>query len=445
MSLLRHSLSLIFWVCALVAVGFITADKLRPADAELYRTLGVKLLHWSSSDTLYMGQYGESLPIEEVLIPRRVRDYAPIAYLSWGPSLADDNGSDSPPRPRLQELATILSCLAVKADTSAVGIACPLTWADADQEMPPHMLSLALQKIAHTAIAQPPGQDENEQPLPRELLSAAIPPAQIEGDINSLPAANAPGSFEMPHAVTDKLLWAVSALPEPGEISASATLSCPLLVRMGEHVLPTLPLRLALAALGLSPSDVHVQPGQTIRIGERTLPLDARARTPLGGAMAHRLSLTELLTAPDSARIPGANCVILTRQGADYTDDHADLLARTVSLLLAHESVMRLPTRRTVAKHGLSLNFIQGTIPGRVLLVGLGICVLLWLPLLRRTLRLLLITAIGLGGAGLLYVWLLLGIWASVCAWGACWLTLILAQWALTPGKPKPEPPKLWD
>lgn len=417
----RHIIKLIFLVDVILALSILAEQKLSQVDAAFYTALG-RLTGHASGDYAQLHTPGAPVQMEKVILREQKSFYPTVRHIVW----VADGREDLPslPLPKLQELATILNCLKNKIGVSDVGVSTPLMWEDERDEMAHHMLTRALQGYHHVCLGLPARNAAQAEATPEQLKAAIIPARQIEGNPAALPYANTPLPYHSPVADASALLWAPDYVEdEPNSRDAAQGvqgLSAPLLMRWKGDVLPTLPLRLALAKLGLSPADVQVRLGKSIRIGKRLLPLDAQGRAPLGAARVKPTPLAEVLSAPPATgQEPGA--AILSRA---FTPEHSskrgEQLAATLSLLLGNEEEAYIPTERPAGNMLLELNPLQSALAGRLLIAALVVCALVWLPLLPARRR----YAVLGGVAGLFFitclVWFCLGMWASLSAAALC-------------------------
>lgn len=415
----RHIIKLILLVDAILALCLLAERKLAGADAWLY-TQAAKLSARATDAPPQLHLPGEPVRMEKTFRHEHSRHYPTIYYIPWDADAHE--GALALPLPKIQELATILHCLSSKVGVSHVGISAPLLWEDSRDEMARHMLTRALQSYSTACLGLPARNTVQPEGTPTQLQPAAIPPQQVQGDPARLPYANATLPYVSPVAELQALLWAPDYVEdEPRTENTTRGLSAPLLLRWKGEILPTLPLRLALARQGLTPADVQVRLGKSIRIGKRLLPLDALGRTPLGAAHSgvKTLPVTEVLCAPPGEPQAQLTAILSRPFTPDQTPRRGELLAATLSLLLSTDTQRYIPTEQPAGSVLLEQNSLQATFAGRIFLVLLIIATLAGLPLLPRPIQL-----AALGGLALLsivtcLVWYCLGVWMSICACAA--------------------------
>lgn len=421
----RHIIILIFLVDLLLSVCILAEQKLSGVDSLFYTA--VARLGGAEKGTHAQLHFPHTpVRMEQTLLHRHHRSYPTVHHIVWEADPAE-NGS-APSRPKIQELATILDCLANKWAVRTVGISTPLVWEDTRDEMARHMLARSLQNLDFVGLGIPARNADTTEAMPAQFNDIAIPLQQVEGDPAALPYANSPLPYTWLPAEPTSLLLAPDYVEDEPDHQGSAPaqgLSCPLLMRWRGHILPTLPLRLALARQGLSPADVQVRLGRSIRIGTRLLPLDARGRTPLGAAHAATLPLGDVLMAtqppPQEPQI-----ALITRA---FTAGRADTLrgeqlAATLSLLLGAESTTYIPTERPEGNLLFELNPVQGNSIGRVFIAVLIICALIWLPMLPLKEQRIIMLGLALAGGIIGAAWYSRGIWMSLCACILGWFML---------------------
>lgn len=422
----RYVIKLILVIDLILVLGLLAEQKLTVVDAGLYTAFG-RFSGWEKGEHAQLHTPDTPVQKEEVLRPRRTRHYPCVGYTVW--ENEPPPGHAALPLPRLQELATILHCMAAKANVRAVAVSTPLAWEDRSDRMARLMVSRAVQELRHVALGLPARTAAQAETTPSQLSQIAIPAAQIQGSTSSLPSANKPLPYQPPTSdeAEAALLWAPDYIEdEPLTHDADSGLSLPLLARWNGEVLPTLPLRLALAQLGLSPADVQVRMGKSIRLGQRLLPLDAHGRTPLGAARVRPMPLSEVLTARPETSQSAVELAVLTRTFSPAEKGlRAKRLAGTLSLLLSTESDTYLPTERPKGGKLMELNFMQANTAGRVLLAAIVICALIWLPMLPLRKRSMALAGLLLAILSLALSWAAYDTWMSLCAWLICWALLL--------------------
>ncbi len=441
---LRHLAAVFFWFCALSLVAWFAAPRLFNADLALYRAAAER-----PNESLRLLLPGEGPRTFKVLTPHRVPEYPPVYCTVW-----DSDLDESPaPAPKLQELATILHCLSTRHAIHHVALSSPLTWLDEGNETVHLMLDNALGSLKHLSVGLQAHNAAQAQVTPQHLRDSAIPPDHLEGDPSGIPTANMARPYHLPHRVDE----AVSPVPDfvedellSREEANARGLSLPLLVRWNGDVLPTLPLSIVMHHLGITSADLRVHFGRYLKLGDRTLPLDAHARTPLGAARATMLPLQDALNpttepAPSASDAAGEIAVLFRPSLSNTPANRGELIAASISCLLAQDRTTYLPGTRTEQAHFLHLTPLQATPFGLAILALLTLVALIFLPRISLLPRLTLMIA-GLAGIWLL-AWLSYrsDLWMSLTTWLLCWLLLFVALSALAPRRLSPPPPTLWD
>ena len=432
-----RSIALILaWLLCLAATAYFCARFLRGADTALYNFFvrppqaRVELLF-----------PGEKLPMRRVLLPHHSPVYPTVYSVLWENSTNSDTTDDSL---LLRELSTILHCLASQRHVQIIGISATPTWADAADPTARKMFHHSLEGIHHLRMGLQVESSAHSLPIPEDILPLTIPQENIEGDTSRLPTANSYTSFcnlpgeaqnpfnPAPDYIRDELL--------SHEHARERGLSLPLLMRWDNHILPTLPLQLAMDVLGMSPKDIRIRSGRSLQMGERILPINATGRTPLGSAHAEILPLSAALSAPQDAAAAAPaesappRCAIITRPNAATlaAENRGSLLAATLSLLLAQDHVSYLTENLPIEAHPLQLTPLQHTLPGLLALATSFLFALLLLPRLPGELPWLLRSTLLLAGfigiTTLAILWYHRGLWMSLCAWLLCWFELLVAQ-----------------
>ncbi len=338
-----------------------------------------------------------------------------------------------------QDMAVLLRYLS-QAGAHSVGVSAPFVWQEEPGDMARQMFCQSLQGFQNAVIGLRGRTAAQADFTPVALRNISIPAEQVEGDPTGLPAANKPypnGLAASPDAL--KVTWAPDWLddePLTQKASAVAEISYPLLVRWNGETIPTLPLRLALMHLGLTPADVGVRLGRDIRFGGRILPLDEHGRTRLTCAHTVYLPLADVVGGK-SKHIPelGEKPCIIVAQPHDGKDNAArlQLLAATTSQLIGKEKIEYTKTVRPCGGRVLEPAAFQ-TQYQWPLIVGAGLALLLlilpWLPGVLRLLA-------WLGAFCFIYwqanVCVAAGMWFSPMAALICWGLFALCLLTLRP------------
>lgn len=365
---------------------------------------------------------GEEPRTVKVLTPRVRYEYPTIPYTMWEADVAD-------PSPKLQELATILHCLASYHAVSQVVLSSPLSWSDAQNNTVHLMLNNSMSSLKHLFVGVHGNNSVQAEPIPPFLRTCAIPQNCLSGDPSALPTTNASYPFQLPPSdisvpcpdfTEDELLSADDA--------SSHALSLPLLMRRNGEVFPTLPLCVAMHQLGLKSDDIRVQFGKSLRLGNRVLPLDFHGRTPLGNAQVQSVPLRTVLQPPPSDASPAVcnSIAVVYRPMHPMVDEsRGSCLAATISCLMAKNCTTYLPGTRREQAVFLTLSPIQHSWYYLVIVWSLTLVALLLLKSFSLRFRLLL-APFGISAIFFLaYFSYLSNYWISISTWLLCWLLII--------------------
>lgn len=421
--IVRYVLKLSVVLLAIYVVGVAVERRFAGVDAWVYSLAG-RMAGWEKGESAQLHRPGQPVVMEQRVVERLVRHYPVVYYTLW-----DDDALATEatlPKPKIQELATILHCLSNRVGVRAIGVSCPLMWEDADDLMAHHMLSRALQSTKQAVLGMPGRMAAQAAATPDLLSQAVIPPACIQGQVSGLPSANTPLPYHIPLAEGSPL-WAPDYVEDELMVQgATQGNSLPLLCRWNGVVMATLPLRLAMAELGLKAEEVHVRLGKSIRLGNRLLPLDAHGCTPLGAARTQHLPLAEVLaprhTAGESGR--GGFAIVSRPYAPGQADARAVRLAATVSALMSSDQRVYIPTDRPKGNHLLELNFLQASVAGRLITLALMAGWLIWLPMLPRRMWRGCWLGVGCFMVAAVLVWGHYGVWASLSAGLCVWLLI---------------------
>ncbi len=406
-------------------------------DTALFDALGHRCAGWGAGEHAQLVLPGEAVKMETVPVEHRSLHCPPVGTLELDEATCREYFAALPLGP--QDMAVILNRL--KRDgIESVGISSPLIWEGETGLMTRQLLCQVLLGFRNPVLGLRGRTAAQADFTPVILRDHAVPDAQISGDATGLPAANRP----LPNGLTDTpdslgVPWAPDWLEDEPLTQAAPevdSFSFPLLVRWNGQTIPTLPLRLALAHMGLTAKDVHVRIGQDIRFGDRTLPLDLNGRTRLAEGVAVPLQISELGTGGDGLRrqLGGRGCVMIEQSLSEQGDTRRlNLLARTLSQLVGVEKVQYTSTERPLGGKVLSADPAQAGWGFNLWLALALFGWLLFVPYLPGLLRFL--AALGL--LALLYKWtlgaLMAGTWVSTSAALAAWGMLLLCSLCLRP------------
>lgn len=410
-------ISLLLRLLILFLVAGDGVSTLHRQDAALYRiALGQKDL---PVRLLFPGEEPRTV---RVLTPRVRYEYPTVPYTMWEADVAD-------PSPKLQELATILHCLASYHAVSQVVLSSPLSWSDAQNNTVRLMLDNSVSSLNHLFVGVHGNNSAQAEPIPPFLRTCAIPQNCLSGDPSALPMTNASYPFQLPPSdisipcpdfTEDELLSADDA--------SSRALSLPLLMRRNGEVFPTLPLCVAMHQLGLRPGNIRVQFGKSLRLGNRVLPLDSHGRTPLGNAQVQYVPLRTVLRSPLADAPPAVRnsvAVVYRPMHPMVGESRGSRLAATISCLMAKNYTVYVPGTRREQAVFLTLSPIQHSPYYLAIVWSLTLTALLLLKSISLRSRLLL-APFGIAAVFFLaYFSYLSGHWISISTWLLCWLLLI--------------------
>lgn len=318
------------------------APQLFPAaDTALYAAAGQRCLLWEGAVTPQLVQRGAATQMEDVSLRERTRECPVVGMVELNRQEVNAAFAEMELSP--QDMSVLLNCLA-KGGIKTVGVSSSFVWPDGVGEMGKLMLCHTLAGFDHMAVGLRGRTAAQAQFTPLVLRDAAIPADNVTGDPAKLPMANCP----LPNGLTDapdslEITWAPDWLqgePMTQKPSAVEDMSFPLLVRWNGETIPTLPFRLALDHLGLSPADVKVNIGKNIIYGGFTLPLDEYGRTRLQDARVASVPLADVMGGQVA---DGGISVAMVEQPDETQGNDTTLrlerLARTLSQMAGKEKI----------------------------------------------------------------------------------------------------------
>lgn len=338
-----------------------------------------------------------------------------------------------------QDLAVLLNRL-VQAGVQDAAVSSPLTWQQETGDMSREMFCRVMQAFPH-AVAGLRGRTAAQPDFtPMELRQSAIPAENIQGDARGLPVANRP----LPNSLTatpDSLnvVWAPDWLqdePHTHKPSAVEQMSFPLLVRWNGETIPTLPFRLALMRLGLTPEDVQVKLGESITYGGITRTLDRHGRTRIQEGKVVSLSLADVVSGKNIREVlEEKSCVVLEEPApGQNTPQRLERLALTVSQLSGTEKITHETAYRVIGGQALEEQvLLKGWKQYSLAIVCLLLVVFLFprFPGILRWPALLVIPAWILREAEKISA----HSWIPVSTLLLCWLIFLIAVCVLKPAK----------
>lgn len=336
-----------------------------------------------------------------------------------------------------QDFAVLLHRLS-QAGVSDVAVSSPLTWQQETGDMSREMFCRVMASFPR-AVAGLRGRTAAQPDFtPIELRNSAIPQENVKGDARGLPIANRP----LPNGLTDTpdslaVIWAPDWLqdePHTHKPSAIDGVSFPLLVRWNGETIPTLPFRLALMRLGLSPSDVEVNIGESISYGGITRSMDRHGRIKLKEASVVSLPLADVVSgAGIRERLGDQGCVVLEQPAPKQnTPKRLERLAMTVSQLSGTEKISYETHERIIGNSVLREAVLLNDHTDYLLAIVVLLLALYILPRFHWVLRWPLLLV--------LPCWLVYEavqassrVWVPISALLICWLLFSIACSALKP------------
>lgn len=450
MSASRHvrGKALFLWWLLIAAAWVGGSRLLQGVDEKLFSEIG-RLLGWGAAENVQLHRPGEPIATREIVEEKRRLLCPLVGTVSLHEEATRDCFAALPLGP--QDMAVLLRYLS-RSGATTLGISSPLTWQDESGDMARQMFCQSMGSFRHAVLGLRGHTAAQADFTPVVLRHYAIPEGQVEGDSSGLPSANKAlpnGLAATPDAL--QVAWAPDWLEDEPLTQRSPSLeqlSLPLLVRWNGEIMPTLPLRLALERLGLTPADVSVRLGKDIRFAGRSLPLDEHGRTRLTHARTRDIPLSEVVrpvgeTAKEDAGNPAPHilatlnedgCVILGEPLSGKADPaRLTRLAATFSQLAGKEKVEYVRTHRPVGSRVLELSpHQQGWLAAGTALISLGLA--LWLlPWLPAWLRYLLMLALLVGLLRESTLQAQEGMWFSLAASLLCWLLTLVALPFLKP------------
>lgn len=426
------------WLLLISLICLIPPRLTRPADTWLYEHLA--RLGGSGSEATLQLRLDSSEPVET---RTETQEHHYVTCPTVGTLLLDDETVHEtfaalPLGPR--DLAVIAAKLSDRGVT-ALAISSPLTWSDETADITRNILSEVLRRFKAATLGLRGRTAAQADFTPLVLRDFAIPPDRISGDPSGLPSANRPlpnGLAETPDGINAD--WApdwIEDEPLTQDPSSDPDLSFPLLMRWNGETMPTLPLRVALRAHGLTPADIRVDLGKNIRIGSRIIPLDDNGRIKLVHAGITPLRLTDLVStgAPaDKDARPSADelfphAVVIERPtDGRKINSRLDRMGRTLSELLGtlhtEKSSRQVPAHSAVLEYS---PFLPTSVWGILLaLAALLLALIVLRPLPRWIKGVILLVLLGIlisaARSGLAAHQ-----WFKLSAMLLCWLMLIPA------------------
>ena len=342
-------LAVLFWLAVLSAGWYGLQNTLYSADQWLFNRLGHTLCQWAPTEYPQLLHPGEAPAMEPVVTETRLRECPTVGMVELNEEACAAAFAALPLGP--QDTAVLLNKLK-QAGATTVGLSSPLIWQGEQGDMVREMLCRVLAGFPHSAVGLRGRTAAQPDFTPAMLRNASIPTENIEGNPNGLPIANRPlpnGLTETPDALA--VVWAPDWLegePHTQNPSAVDSISFPLLMRWNGETIPTLPLRLALARLGLDGKDVKVKLGKEISFGGFTLPIDDNARTRLSEAKVVNIPLADVVAGTNlTEQLGEAPCIMLEQPAeGQNTPLRLERLARTLSQMAGVERIITHTSER---------------------------------------------------------------------------------------------------
>lgn len=427
------------WLAVLTVLWFGSCRMAGEWNSRLYGAAGQLFGCWQGVPEPQLVPYGETVQTKEVQVTERSRECPLVGMVALNSASAEAAFAALPLGP--QDMAVLLNKLA-QSKVETVGLSASFMWKDGVGDMGKELLCHVLEGFPHAAVGLRGRTAAQADFTPMMLRDAAIPADNIEGDPSKLPMANKPlpnGLTDAPDSLT--VTWAPDWLqdePITQKPSAVENVSFPLLVRWNGEAIPTLPFRLALAHLGLSPADVKVSIGHHIRYGGFELPLDEYGRTRLTDAHVAMLPLEDVVA--DGAAKQDIKLIMLEQPQEEKGETlRLERLARTLSQMAGKEKITVHTEQRPVGDVALTAAWRTFNWQTAAMVLAGLLLALRYLPNLPVPLLWLLPLA-----ALLRYLWmaydLLLqeGQWLPLPSLLLGWAVLTLALRRLKPVKPAP-------
>lgn len=424
------------WLLLIVGSWFATKDLFTGTDTAMLDAVG-HLHGWREQEHAQLHIPGKDLQMETVLHEKRTLICPTVGKVELNEATAQHCFAALPLQ--TQDMAVLLRYLS-QAGARSVGVSAPFVWQEEPGDMARQMFCQALQGFDSAVIGLRGRTAAQADFTPVALRNISIPADQVEGDPTGLPAANKPypnGLAAAPDAL--KVTWAPDWLddePLTQKPSPLAEISYPLLMRWNGETIPTLPLRLALMHLGLTPADVGVRLGRDIRFGGRSLPLDEHGRTRITHAETMNIPLADIVGGmSEKVKMLGETPCVLIAQPHEGNESAArlQLMAATTSQLIGKEKIEYTKTARPCGGKVLEPAQAQTSLWIPLIVTACVAFALFILPWLPGILRFLVI----LGSLAGLYwqakICVLNGVWFSLTAALICWGIWALALLLLRP------------
>ncbi|MBQ4613839.1 MAG: hypothetical protein IJB31_02805 [Akkermansia sp.] len=426
----------VFWSILIAGIWFAGKSFFSEADTAVFDFIG-HMNGWQKQEHAQLRIPGKELKMETVLNEKRTLICPAVGKVELSDTTAQNCFAALPLQ--TQDMAVILRYLS-QAGARSVGVSAPFVWQEEPGDMARQMFCQALQGFDSAVIGLRGRTAAQADFTPVALRSISIPADQVEGDPTGLPAANKPypnGLAASPDAL--KVTWAPDWLddePLTQKPSSLAEISYPLLMRWNGETIPTLPLRLALMHLGLTPADVGVRLGRDIRFGGRSLPLDEHGRTRITHAITTDIPLADVVGGKSEQvkTLGDKPCIVIAQphEGGENAE-RLQLLAATTSQLIGKEKIEYTKTARPCGGRVLEPAQVQTNvwIPAiATACIALALLILPWLPGILRFL-------IILGSLAALYwqtsICVANGVWFSVTTASICWACWAVALLVLRP------------
>ncbi|TAE78232.1 MAG: hypothetical protein EAZ65_04830 [Verrucomicrobia bacterium] len=196
-----------------------------------------------------------------------------------------------------------------EAGHRVLGIGHLMAWDEAEP-LAMDALRKQLDLLDKAVLALPLARGADAEPVPAPFLRMSLPESAVSGDLSALPRVNrvAVANAELGG---ERSLAGFSLLENEARADKSQH---HLLARWNDRILFSFPLAAEMAALGISPDQVQIQPGKQIRLGPAgpVFPIDEFGRTPIRRD-GEALDIPAMQLIREENPIPPDDSVLLTR------------------------------------------------------------------------------------------------------------------------------------
>lgn len=333
------------WVCyILLSILLLTAASLfKPLDVFLYNKVGAYKGIGHSRAPLPLLEQNEAQPtLPDTIVTHRHFNCPTVTMIELQPEQLFPAGSWI-----LQNFFPLLNKIS-KAGVKNLAVSMPCIWENGPRG-DGHQMMLSQTLVSNTlfenVVMGMHGRTKAmPDVMPVALSSSVIPASHVQGSVTRLPFANCKVENDLDGSeVSRDIVWAPDWLYDETLTQAPAALSelsFPLLMRWNGEIVPTLPLRLAMAVRGCTPNDVYVELGKEIRLGNVIFPIDQHSRLIMSGGAVQQLNINDVWDEKvkiDEKSAPHGVAVLMQPMAEKDAEGRLRCVASTLSQLCAEE------------------------------------------------------------------------------------------------------------